>query len=218
LGELQGRPIACLARHSEEKVLPPHRVNYRANIAALATVGATGVVATNAVGSLRANLLPGALCIPAQILDFTKGTRPVTFFEDEMRAVDFTQPYCPHLSNIVGLAAREVSEHLHLGLVYACTEGPRFETAAEVRMLRRLGADIVGMTAIPEAVLAREKGLCYAALCVVTNLGAGIGGHHPSSEEVLEAMDRSWHVVMHIIEAVVTTYVDEPTCPCHKAL
>ncbi len=213
LGVLAGREVACLARHTEGKVAPPHRVNYRANVAALAAVGCTGVLATNAVGSLCTEFGPLALCLPDQILDFTRG-RPLTFSEDEIVAVDFTQPYCARLQRVVEAAAETSGLRIHSDLVYACTEGPRFETAAEIRMLQTLGAHLVGMTAMPEAALAREKGLCYASLCVVTNLAAGVAGHHPSGVEVTETMERSWHSVGKILSAVAAGYADDPDCPC----
>lgn len=214
LGVLAGREVACLARHTEDKVAPPHRVNFRANVAALAAVGCTGVLATNAVGSLHREFGPSALCVPDQILDFTRG-RALTFSEDEIVSVDFTEPYCARLRRVVLAAAETSALTVQSDLVYACTEGPRFETAAEVRMLRTLGAHLVGMTAMPEAALAREKGLCYASLCVVTNLAAGVAGHHPSGGEVTETMERCWHAVATILRAVAAGYTDDAGCPCH---
>ncbi|MBC7287212.1 MAG: S-methyl-5'-thioinosine phosphorylase [Armatimonadetes bacterium] len=214
VGKIGGQEVACIARHGEGPPLPPHRVNYRANVWALAELGCRAILATNAVGSLCPSLRPGTFCVPAQLLDFTSA-RPRTFYEEEMVAVDFTEPYCARLSALVASVVKATDRPLQAGLTYACTEGPRFETAAEIRMLRLLGADVVGMTAIPEAVLAREKGLCYASLCVVTNLAAGIEGHHPSAEEVTSEMERCWQALTQVIQAVAAAYHDDPSCPCH---
>lgn len=214
-GQIEDRPVVCVARHGEGTVVPPHRVNYRANIAALSSVGCTGILATNAVGSLHAKIKPSMLCLADQILDFTKN-RCLTFHEDEILCVDFTTPYCSHLQQVALAAAQSLSQQLHAGMVYACMEGPRFETAAEIRMLQILGADLVGMTAIPEAALAREKGLCYASLCVVTNLAAGVESHHPSSSEVTATMQESWDIVLNLTRAIARAYDDDPACPCHS--
>ncbi|MCD6351881.1 MAG: S-methyl-5'-thioinosine phosphorylase [Armatimonadetes bacterium] len=215
VGSIEGQEIVCLARHTEERTVPPHRVNYRANIAALASMGCTAVLATNAVGSLLPEVPPTSLCVPDQILDFTRG-RPATFHEDEMVAVDMTQPYCPRLSAALAQAVEAKGYEVHTALTYACMEGPRFETAAEIRMLATLGAHLVGMTAMPEAALAREKRLCYASLCMVTNLAAGIEGHHPTSDEVVSTMGESWETIEEVVAAVVATYTDDPSCPCHR--
>lgn len=215
-GEVSDLQVVCVARHGEGQPLPPHAVNYRANIAALADLGCTAILATNAVGSLRPDIRPPALCLPHQLLDFT-ASRPRSFHDDRMVAVDFTTPYCRRLSALIAEAVSEVGEQVHRDLVYACMEGPRFETAAEIRMLQLLGADLVGMTAMPEAVLAREKGLCYASLCVVTNLAAGIEGHHPSSAEVTSTMEARWQLVEQVLRIVASKYADDPACPCHHA-
>ena len=216
VGSVGGREIACLARHGETRTVPPHNVNFRGNVWALAELGCTGVLATNAVGALGASLRPGALCVPSQILDFTAG-RPRTFFDDELVAVDFTDPYCPRLSQTLVEVVKGIGEEAVVGGVYACMEGPRFETAAEIKMLRMLGADIVGMTAMPEAVLAREKGMCYTSLCVVTNLAAGVEGHHPTASEVGEEMERRWRVLEDIVKQFAVAYTDDPECACHRA-
>ncbi len=215
MGHLEGRRVACIARHGEQVSLPPHAINYRANIAALAHVGCTGIIATNAVGSLHPEIAPGQFCIPSQIIDFTHG-RTVSFFDERMVNVDFTNPYCERLSRLLLSTMHDLGYEAHVDKVYACMQGPRFETAAEIKMLRLLGADIVGMTAMPEAALAREKGLCYASLCVVTNLAAGIEGHHPSHEEVSQVMAQQWRAVTSILSSCVGLYTDDSDCPCHS--
>lgn len=215
VGSLEGRSVACLLRHGDPP-LPPHAVNYRANVAALAQMGCEAIVATGAVGSLWPSHRPSSLCLPAQVLDFTWG-RPSTFFDEHMHCVDFTVPFCERLRNLLRAAAAAAGETVADGVVYACTQGPRFETAAEITMLRGLGADVVGMTLMPEAVLAREKGICYASLCVVTNLAAGLEGHHPTSEEVNQMMAARREVIVGILARVAGSYTDDPGCECHKA-
>lgn len=215
LGSLKGRSVACLLRHGDPP-LPPHAVNYKANVAALAQVGCKGIVATGAVGSLWPRHGPSSLCLPAQILDFTWG-RPSTFFDERMHCVDFTVPFCERLRTLLRDAAAAIGETVADDIVYACTQGPRFETAAEITMLRGLGADVVGMTVMPEAALAREKGMCYASLCVVTNLAAGLEGHHPTGEEVNQMMAARREVIVSIVVHVAGSYTDDPGCECHRA-
>ena len=171
--------VVFLARHGHGHSIPPHRVNYRANVWALGHAGVELVIAAAAVGAIRPDLGCGELAIPDQILDYTSG-RDHTFFDGHgtpVTHVDFTQPYCERLRTaLVGAATDE-------GLIgaaaarctYAATQGPRFETAAEIDRFERDGADVVGMTGMPEAVLARELGLCYAAIAIVVNAAAGRG-------------------------------------------
>src|SRR5690606_34061261 len=145
------------------------------NIAAVAQLGCQAIIATNAVGSLRPQMKPGDYVLPDQFLDFTK-TRPLTFFDGDdgkVRHIDFTEPYCPSLRSTVGHCLRERGLRVHEPATYLCAEGPRFETPAEIRMFSAWGADVVGMTGVPEVVFAHELGLCYASLCIVTNMAAG---------------------------------------------
>lgn len=188
---LANRNILFLARHGSGHALPPHRVNYRANIWALHALGVQEVIAVQSVGSVNQAMKPGDFVVLSQFIDWTKG-RPSTFFNGDdapVRHVDVTEPYCTKMTAWLMRAGEFLAEQIHGAGVYACTEGPRFETAAEVRALRLLGADVVGMTNVPEAVLAREAGLCYAAICIVCNWGAGMTGFPLSHKEVLEIMD-----------------------------
>ena len=175
LGEFEGHTIAFLPRHGYEHDLPPHRVNYRANIYGLYKIGVQRIFATNAVGAINPNLQVGDIVVPHDLIDFTK-QRPLTFFdENPVTHVDFTEPYCSELRRALIQAAKKMTLPIHEQAVYACMEGPRYETAAEIRMLKKLGCDIVGMTGIPEASLARELGICYASLCYVSNMAASVG-------------------------------------------
>jgi len=176
-GTLAGQPIVFLARHGYGHTIAPHEINYRANIWALKELGVEGVFAVASVGGIRADLVPPSLLVPHQIIDYTH-SRASSFFERGSGAVthiDFTEPYAPRLRQRLLEAARRAGESVTDGGVYACTQGPRLETAAEINRLERDGADVVGMTGMPEAALAREAGLDYASLSVVVNHAAGRG-------------------------------------------
>lgn len=177
LGTICGQPMVFLARHGHGHTIPPDHINYRANIYALRELGVTGIVAVGSVGSIHPVLGPGDLVIPDQLIDYTWG-RASTFYGSEpgmSMHIDFTNPFSASLrsrllgvSDVLGFNVRD-------GGVYACTQGPRLETAAEIRRLAGDGADVVGMTGMPEAVLARELSIPYAQLNVVANYAAGIG-------------------------------------------
>ena len=176
-GRLHGCDLVFLARHGEGHSIPPHRINYRANIRALAEAGAKEVLSVATVGGIRRDFGPGVLVVPDQIIDYTWG-RPSTFFEDsgtKVTHIDFTEPYSASLRVRILAAAKACGESIADGGVYATTQGPRLESAAEITRLERDGADLVGMTAMPEAALAREAGLEYAAIAVVANHAAGRG-------------------------------------------
>lgn len=169
--------IAFMPRHGYSHSLAPHAINYRANLWALHQVGVRRVVAVSSTGSLHEDWMPGSLVVPDQIIDYTWG-REVTFVEDqhgqEVVQVDMTLPYSERLRQELIAAGAASGETLIVGATYGCTQGPRLETAAEIRRMQRDGCDLVGQTAMPEAALARELGMAYCALCVVTNHAAGI--------------------------------------------
>ena len=176
-GRIGRRDVVFLARHGERHRFAPHEVNYRANLWALKDAGALEVLSVATVGGIRAELAPGALVLPDQLIDYTWG-RHATYHEGpgaEVNHIDFTEPYSHGLRNKIRDAARACGEKLVDGGVYATTQGPRLETAAEINRLERDGAHIVGMTAMPEAALAREISLEYAAIAVVANYAAGRG-------------------------------------------
>ncbi|HWA13330.1 MAG TPA: S-methyl-5'-thioinosine phosphorylase [Burkholderiales bacterium] len=174
-GKLAGRDVIFLARHGYGHTIPPHAVNYRANVWALKAEGAGRIVSVASVGGIRSDMVPGTLAVPSQILDYTHG-RKHTFFEgpdQPVTHIDFTHPYCDVLRGRLLEAARRAKQPVVDGGVYATTQGPRLETAAEIDRLERDGADMVGMTGMPEAALAREIGLRYAAVAVIVNYAAG---------------------------------------------
>ena len=175
-GSVAGRPAVFLARHGHGHTIPPHRVNYRANLWALKAREVTAVLAVASVGGIR-NAAPGALALPDQLIDYTSG-RASTFFDGEegkVVHVDFTQPYSGWMRARCLEAARAAGLELADGGVYGAVNGPRLESAAEIDRMDRDGATLVGMTGMPEAALARELGLPYAAICVVVNHAAGRG-------------------------------------------
>ncbi len=174
-GSYAGREVLFLARHGHPHRIPPHEVNYRANLWALRQAGANTILAINAVGGITDNLKTGCFCIPDQIIDYTSG-RQHTLYEgelDHVTHVDFSYPYDAELRRrlIAAVAASGYSCNNHG--VYGCTQGPRLETAAEIKRMERDGCDVVGMTGMPETVLARELGLRYACLALVVNPAAG---------------------------------------------
>ncbi|MBC8103972.1 MAG: S-methyl-5'-thioinosine phosphorylase [Cytophagales bacterium] len=193
-GLLRGKPVVFLARHGAGHKVPPHRIAYRANIAALVKLGVRAVLATTAVGGLRLDLRPGDLVLLDDLIDFTRDRTHKTFFEGEGGEVvhtDFTQPYSEPLRQAVRAAADSLSIDLHGTGTYLCNDGPRYETAAEVRLFAQWGADVVGMTGVPEAILAREAGLHYAGISLITNPGAGLSPHPLTHQEVEETMRKS---------------------------
>lgn len=218
-GTLGGREVVFLTRHGMEHSVPPHLVNYRANIWALREIGAAKVVATAAVGSLNPEMHPGEMVLVDQFLDFTKN-RCQTFFDGGdggVLHVDMTEPYCPEFRKEIAGVAEKLDIPLHLKGTYVCTEGPRYETPAEIRMFRILGGDLVGMTSVPEVVLAREAGLCYATLALVTNYAAGISQHPLSHREVVEEMERSQTTLRRLIHRVVEEASEVRYCCCSGA-
>ncbi|WP_149194977.1 S-methyl-5'-thioinosine phosphorylase [Luteimonas suaedae] len=177
IGTLAGRRVAFLARHGEEHSVPPHRINYRANLAALQALGAQRVLALNTVGGIGERFGPRVLACPDQLIDYTWG-RISTLCEEpgsEVLHVDFGDPYTPALRAEVLAAARAADVAMVDGGCYGATQGPRLETRAEIARLRRDGCDLVGMTGMPEAGLARELGLDYACIAIVANWAAGCG-------------------------------------------
>ena len=206
-GQICGRPVAFLARHGYGHTIPPHEVNYRANIWALNKRGAKAIVSVASVGSIRGDLKPGAVVIPHQIIDYTWG-RKSTYHEGQDSPVvhiDFTEPYDRSLRELLIKAAGIAGVPVSDSAVYAATQGPRLETAAEIDRLERDGADLVGMTGMPEAALARELGVPYAAINLVANYAAGRADSlNGISFDTIEAvLQESMGRVRSIIETLV---------------
>lgn len=215
-GTCHGRRVAFLTRHGKNHSVPPHRINYQANIMALKKLGVKQIIATTAVGSLNSDMKPMDFVLPDQFLDFTK-VRKNTFFEGDGTGVvhvDVTEPYCARTRVLIEAKAKELGLPLHNGGCYVCAEGPRFETPAEIRMYKMLGGDLVGMTSVPEVVLAREAGMCYATISMVTNFAAGISKQNLSHQEVLEAMAMLSGNISNLIMALLETIPVDFDCSC----
>jgi len=223
-GQYQEKRIAFLARHGSNHQIAPHRINYRANIWALAELGAERIIGTAAVGSLNPDMHPGDFVLLDQFIDFTHA-RVQTFFEGEgtfrvvggppgVFHVDVTHPYCDTLRNYLFAAGESRQLHLHKQGTYICTEGPRFETAAEISMFRQIGGDLVGMTNVPEVILAREMGLCYAAIAMVTNYAAGIAPHVLTHKEVTDIMEKQSESLRTLLMQTISALPEQRTGAC----
>ncbi len=218
IGEIEKRPAIFLPRHGIGHTVPPHKVNYRANIWGLKSLGAERVIATNAVGAISQELTPGEIVLPTDLVDATK-SRVGTFYENApVTHIDVSQPYCPKVREVLARSAVEAGRSSPKDVVMACTEGPRYETPAEIKMLRTVGCDIVGMTGAPEAFLARELELCYASISFVSNMAAGLQ-RTLSAREVEEKGRETSQVLNKILVNAIKT-IPEPRkdCPCGTAL
>ncbi|MDH7480220.1 MAG: S-methyl-5'-thioadenosine phosphorylase [Syntrophomonadaceae bacterium] len=219
VGQFHGREVAFVPRHGPEHQVPPHRINYRANIWSLRHLGVERAIATAAAGSLNPDLHPGDLVMIDQFLDFTRG-RVQTFYEGGPGGVvhvDVTHPYCRQLRQALFNSGKKHQLRVHYRGTYVCTEGPRYETAAEIRMFRLLGGDLVGMTNVPEVVLARELGICYAAVAMVTNYAAGISPTALTHQEVLAVMGRNLNNLRRLIMETLENLPAQRACDCPKA-
>ncbi len=212
LFQLHGKDVAFMPRHAKGHSNPPHMINYRANIYAMKKLGVERILATNAVGSLERSVNPGDFVIPHDFIDFTK-IRKGSFYDDRTVHVDVTEPYCNELRNTIKSSGDVID-----GGVYVCTEGPRFETPAEIQMFHMLGGTIVGMTGIPEAVLARELEMCYASICTVSNYAASISPTNLTIDEVFEIMDRKKHDLVKLMDITISKMSEERSCHCKGAL
>jgi 5'-methylthioadenosine phosphorylase len=214
IGQVGGRRVAFLPRHGRGHAHPPHRINYRANLWALRSVGVRRVIAPCAVGSLRADLGPGTLVVPDQLVDRTSG-RIQTFVETGAVHVGFADPYCPELRAHLCAAGEDVVD----GGTMVVVEGPRFSTRAESSWFAGLGWSLVNMTGHPEAVLARELAMCYATLALVTDRDAGITADEAVSQvEVFAEFERNIERMRELLRAVVAGLQDEFGCRCQRAL
>lgn len=219
IGNINGIEIIFLSRHGDTHSLPPHKINYRANIWGFKSLGVKRIISVNAVGGISSLLQPGDIVIPDQIIDFTFGCRISTFYElDKVVHVDFTTPYCYQMRDCIDNAAKKIGINILNSGTYICVNGPRLETASEIKFFSSIGADIVGMTAMPEAVLSRECEICFASICVVTNFAAGISRDKLTTTEVLETMKTSKDKIKSIIRETIRIIPPERNCPCKDAL
>lgn len=210
--EIFGKRVAFIPRHAAGHSIPPHKINFRANIDALKNVGVTKIIATNSVGSMNEEMPPGSFVIPDDFLDFSQD-RVKTFYEDKVVHIDVTEAYCPSLRDVLAESGDVI-----LGGTYVCTEGPRFETPAEIKMFRMLGGDLVGMTGVPEVTLAREREICYNSICIVSNYASGISPDELTIDEVFEMVSKKEHELLELIYNFIKNVDDGTDCICNHAL
>ena len=217
VGLIGHEEIAFLPRHGPMHDLPPHKVNYRANLHSLKQTGVERIIATNAVGAINSTYSPGELAIPVDILDMTK-SRTTTYFDaSPVTHIDVTEPYCPELRRILMDSCQALQVKAESKAILAATEGPRYETPAEIRMLQKLGADLVGMTGSPEVFLARELEICYSSLCFVSNMAAGMQ-ERLSAVEVVQVGKKVVPSLLEVIRRTVEKIPVKRTCSCGKAI
>ncbi len=215
-----GLQVVFLPRHGAKHSIPPHKVNYRANIWGMRAMGVERILGINAVGAVDPGLPPGSIVLPDQAMDFTQGARESTFYDGkDVVHIDFTDPYCPQMRPVLQAAAQAEGIAVSRSATYVCTNGPRLESRAEIEFFRRSGGHIVGMTGMPEAALARELQICYAAICVVTNFAAGVSSAEKlTTTEVVETMAKSTASVMALIKRALSLMPGQRNCPCKDAL
>lgn len=208
--------LIFLERHGKGHSLAPHEVNYKANIMALYELGVERIIATAAVGAVNPLCSVSSFILIDDFIDFTK-QRSSTFFENTQEGivhVDMSEPYCRELRNIITKAGSKTNISVRDGGTYICTEGPRFETRAEIKSFSVLGADVVGMTNVPEVVLAREKGICYSAIAMVTNYAAGISRIPLTHREVIENMNQMSNNLKILLLASIDIIPANRECQC----
>ena len=220
VGDFAGKSIAFIPRHGNKHSIAPHLINYRANIWAMKKIGVSNILATAAVGSLYFPMKLDDFVLVDQFIDFTKN-RIMTFYEGGKRGVvhvDLTNPYCPALRDKLLVTAQNIGINVHLQGTYVCTEGPRFETPAEIAMFSKFGGHLVGMTNVPEVILAREAEMCYATIAMVTNFAAGISKAPLTYHEVIEIMNQNTENLKTLLMNTIKLIDIEADCSCQHAL
>lgn len=217
-GKVKDKKIIFLLRHGPDHSVPPHKVNYRANIYALHKAGVKRILATNAVGAINHDFKPGDVVVPNDFVDFTKFRRTTFYDKPPVTHIDVSKAYCQEIRKILIENAKKRCLHVWEKAVLICTEGPRFETPAEIGIFRHLGCDIVGMTGFPEVALARELEMCYASICYVSNMAAGMQqrlsaiGVTKISKQILPKIEEV------LIESVEALPAKRDNCTCASSL
>lgn len=215
---IDGEEIVFLARHGKEHSKPPHLINYKANMMALKEYGVKYIYATAAVGSCNENYGPGDVVVINDFLDFTK-SRSVTFFEggdEPVKHVDMSDPYCKNMRDKFYHFSKELGLDIKGEAVYICTEGPRFETASEIKIYKNIG-DVVGMTSVPEVVFAKELGMCYSAIGIITNWCTGIGGEI-AIHDIQGSVDKNRENITDVFIKVFKEGLDQDNCSCNNSI
>ncbi|MGQ9887584.1 MAG: S-methyl-5'-thioadenosine phosphorylase [Aggregatilineales bacterium] len=220
VGSLRGKRVAFLPRHGVDHVFSPSTVPYRANIYALKKMGVRFIIGVNACGSLREDLEPGHFVVPDQLYDNTRAERGRSFFDQGLVAhISVAEPFCPHLSALLADAVREAGGTVHRGGTFVIIEGPRFSTRAESQVYRQLGFSIIGMTACPEAFLAREAEISYAALAHITDYDVWHASEEPVTVDmVIATLNRNVHTAQQALAAAVERLDPTLQTPSHTAL
>lgn len=218
-GELSGARLAFLPRHGKGHKLLPSEINYRANIYAMKKLGAEWIISVSAVGSMKEDIAPGHVVIPSQFYDHTK-SRASTFFGDGIAAhVSMADPVCPELARALERAARGERATVHMGGTYICMEGPQFSSRAESEIYRKWGVDIIGMTNMPEAKLAREAEICYATLALSTDYDCWHEGHGDVTvDDIIATVNRNVELAKRVVARAVTVISETRDCICSRSL
>ena len=219
IGKFGDQDIIFLPRHGKNHNIPPHMINYRANIWGFKKLGVERILSVSAVGGIKKGLKPRDVVVLDQVLDMTRN-RESTFYDGKKGVVhiDFTEPYCPEMRKLLLKAGKLSKVHLKKGGTYVAVEGPRLESASEIKSFGILGGDVVGMTGMPEAALARELEMCYSGLSVVANYAAGISKEKLTVQEVMEAMTIATEKIKRLFRAAFPIIPDRRKCPCRVAL
>ena len=217
VGEFNGKKVAFMPRHGKKHTVPPHLINFRANIWAFKELGVKRIIAPSAVGSLKEEFEPGNLALPSQFIDFTK-SRKGTFSEDgKVIHISVADPFCPELQKVILNVTKIQGIKIHQDCTYVCIEGPRFSTKAESRFFRTTGADIIGMTLVPECQLAREAQICYVSLSTVTDYD--VWAEKPvTAKEVMETLAKNVEMTKKLLTFVIDQIPEVKSCSCEKAL
>ena len=217
IGEFNKKKIAFMPRHGKKHTIPPHMINYRANIWAFKELGVKRIVAPSAVGSLKENFRPGNFALPTQFLDFTK-SRETSFSENgRVIHISVAEPFCPELQKAIIDSAENQDVILHKNCTYVCIEGPRFSTKAESKFFKSTGADIIGMTLVPECQLAREAQICYVSVSTVTDYD--VWAEKPvTAKEVLETLSKNVEKTKELLRVLIDKIPETKSCNCEKAL
>ncbi len=217
VGTFNGRKIAFLPRHGKKHTIPPHKINFKANIWAFKELGITRIIAPSAVGSLKEELAPGHFVLPTQFIDFTKSREGTFSKEGRVIHISVAEPFCPELQSSIIQVTDNQNLNIHKDCTYVCIEGPRFSTKAESKFYRTTGADIIGMTLVPECQLAREAQMCYASISTVTDYD--VWADKPvTAKEVIETLTKNVEKTKEILAELIDKIPKTRSCSCEKAL
>jgi len=218
IGRFAGREVAFLPRHGSRHHIPPHRINYRANIWGFRELGISRILSIGATGGISRRMTPGMIVVLDQLIDMTSGRESTFFEQDDVVHIDFTNPFCPDLRGELIAAASDAGITVIKKGTYIAVNGPRLETAAEISAFARLGADVVGMTGMPEAALGRELEICFAGVAVVTNRAAGIAEGMLTATEVVAVMQAAAEQIRMVLKAFFSRDLVKRACTCDSTL